>query len=106
MSLALVGLAMGLGARYPRFDVDATQVAGSYGGVAFMMQAALFVVVMILLVGWPSSLYLVQRVRRFPLSASQLLLMCACFAAAGALSVTIWLTSMRSGIRALNHMRD
>jgi ABC-2 type transport system permease protein len=106
MSLALVGLAMGLGARYPRFDVDATQVAGSYGGVAFMMQAVLFVVVMILLLGWPSSLYLFQRVRRFPLSAAQQLLMCACFAAAAALSVTIWLTSMRSGIRALNHMRD
>jgi hypothetical protein len=32
--------------------------------------------------------------------------MCACFFAAAALSVTIWLTSMRAGIRALHHMRD
>jgi hypothetical protein len=29
-----------------------------------------------------------------------------CFAAAAALCTTIWLTSMRSGIRALEHMRD
>ena len=41
MSFAMVGLAMGLGARYPRFGGDPSQVAGSYGGVAFMMQAVL-----------------------------------------------------------------
>ena len=38
MSFALVGLATGLGARYPRFSADnPSQVAGSYGGVAFMI---------------------------------------------------------------------
>jgi ABC-2 type transport system permease protein len=106
MSFALVGLATGLGARYPRFNVDATQVAGSYGGVAFMIQAVLFVIVMILLLGWPSSMYLFQRFRRFPLSAMQQFLMSACFAAAAGLSITIWLTAMRSGVRALDQMRD
>jgi ABC-2 type transport system permease protein len=106
MSFALVGLAVGLGARYPRFNADVTQVAGSYGGVAFMIQAVLFVIVMILLLGWPSSMYLFQRVRRAPLSIAQEWLMGGCFAAAAALCTTIWLTSMRSGIRALDHMRD
>ena len=106
MSFALVGLAVGLGARYPRFNADVTQVAGSYGGVAFMIQAVLFVIVMILLLGWPSSMYLFQRVRRAPLGIAQQWLMGGCFASAAALSVTIWLTSMRSGIRALEHMRD
>ena len=106
MSFALVGLAVGLGARYPRFNADVTQVAGSYGGVAFMIQAVLFVIVMILLLGWPSSMYLFQRVRRAPLSIAQEWLMGGCFAAAAALSMTIWLVSMRSGIRALEHMRD
>jgi hypothetical protein len=33
-------------------------------------------------------------------------LMVGCFASAAALSTTIWLTSMRSGIRALEHMAD
>jgi ABC-2 type transport system permease protein len=106
MSFALVGLAVGLGARYPRFNADVTQVAGSYGGVAFMTQAVLFVIVMILLLGWPSSMYLFQRVRRAPLSVAQEWLMGGCFAAAAALCTAIWLTSMRSGIRALEHMRD
>ena len=106
MSFALVGLAVGLGARYPRFNADVTQVAGSYGGVAFMIQAVLFIIIMILLLGWPSSMYLFQRVRRVPLGVAQQWLMGACFVSAAALSATIWLTSMRSGIRALEHMRD
>ena len=106
MSFALVGLAIGLGARYPRFNADATQVAGSYGGVAFMIQAVLFVIVMIVLLGWPSSMYLFQRVRRAPFTTTRQLQMGACFLTAAVLCVTIWLASMRSGVRALEHMRD
>ena len=106
MSFALVGLAIGMGARYPRFNADPTQVAGSYGGVAFMIQAVLFVIVMIILLGWPASIYLFQRVRRFPMRTSQELLMIGCFACAAILSVTIWLTSMRSGVQALERMSD
>ena len=52
MSLALVGLATGLGARYPRFNAESpTDVAGSYGGVMFMIVAVLFVIVACVLVG-------------------------------------------------------
>jgi hypothetical protein len=104
MSFALVGLAIGLGARYPRFDADPTQVAGSYGGVAFMIQAVLFVIVMIALLGWPASIYLFQHVRRAPLTGSQQMLMAICFVSAASISVTTWLASMRSGIQALRQM--
>ena len=106
MSVALVGLAIGLGARYPRFGSDPTQVAGSYGGVAFMIQAVLFVIVMIALLGWPASIYLLQRTRPFPMRASRELQMIGCFASAAVLSVTIWLASMRSGVRALQKLSD
>jgi ABC-2 type transport system permease protein len=106
MSLALVGLAIGLGARYPRFGSDPTQAAGSYGGVAFMIQAVLFVIVMMVLLGWPASIYLFQRTRPLPMRMSQTLLMIGCFTSAAVLSVTIWLTSMRSGVVALNKLSD
>ena len=106
MSVALVGLAIGLGARYPRFGADASQVAGSYGGVAFMMQAVLFIIVMIGLLGWPSSVYLLQQVRGRPLSLSQDGLMALCFIGAIAMSVAIWIGSMRSGVRALDQMSN
>ena len=52
-----------------------------------MMQAVLFVIVMIVLLGWPSSIYLPQQVRGRPLSAAQLSLMIVCFSSAAALSL-------------------
>ena len=72
MAFALVGLGAGLGARYPRFAADnPSQVAGSYGGVAFMVVAVLFVMVMIALLGWPSSVYLFAQLRHRPLTDAQ-----------------------------------
>jgi ABC-2 type transport system permease protein len=106
MSFALVGLAIGMGARYPRFNADPTQVAGSYGGVAFMIQAVLFVIVMIVLLGWPSSIYLFQRLRRSPWRTSQELVILGCFASAAIVSIVIWIVSMRSGVKALHRLSD
>ncbi len=52
MTFALVGLAAGMGASYPRFAAEnLTQVAGSYGGIAFMVLAVLFILVEIALLG-------------------------------------------------------
>jgi len=104
MCFALVGMATGLGARYPRFGADVSQAAGSYGGVTFMLQAVLFIIVMIVLIGWPSSVYLVHRVRAIPLTVTQQIWMMMCFATAAGLSVTLWITSMRAGVRALDQM--
>jgi ABC-2 type transport system permease protein len=105
LSLALVGLATGLGARYPRFNAESpTEVAGSYGGVMFMVVAVLFVIVACVLVGWPSSLYLWHRARGVPLGALQLWTIGGCFAAGAAASVTVWWWAMRSGVRALEDL--
>ena len=105
MAFAMVGLATGLGARYPRFAADnPSQVAGSYGGVAFMIVAVLFILVMIGLLGWPSSVYLFSQVRRRPLTDFQQAMFYLCFASAAALSVAIWLLGMRTGVKALQAM--
>jgi ABC-2 type transport system permease protein len=105
MAFALVGLATGLGARYPRFTADnPSQVAGSYGGVAFMILAVLFILVMIVLIGWPSSVYLFSQVRRRPLTDLQQTMFYVCFATAAAISIATWLLGMRSGVRALQAM--
>jgi ABC-2 type transport system permease protein len=104
MTFAMVGLAVGLGARYPRFGADPNQVAGSYGGVAFMIVAVLYILVMIVLVGWPSAMWLFSRVRSYPLSAFREAMMAGSFLLAATLSVATWLLSMRSGVRALDDM--
>jgi ABC-2 type transport system permease protein len=105
MAFALVGLACGLGARYPRFAADnPSQVAGSYGGVAFMILAVLFILVMIVLLGWPSSIYLFAHFRERALTTGQQVFIAAMFTAAAILSVATWLLGMRTGVRALQAM--
>ena len=104
MTFALVGLAVGLGARYPRFGADPTQAAASYGGVAFMILAVLYIVVTIVLIGWPSSMWLFSRFRGVRLSTVRELLMAGSFAAAIALSLATWVYAMRSGVRALERL--
>jgi len=106
MSLALVGLATGLGARYPRFNADnPSQVAGSYGGVAFMIMAVLFMLTLIVLVGWPSSMYLWYAANpRVTVPGYLTAIGAACFVAALVLSLSTWWFGMRTGIRALEEM--
>ena len=108
LTFALVGLATGLGARYPRFGADATQAAGSYGGVMFMIAAVLLIIVTIVLVGWPSSMYLMSRTGqfRFRLTPERQMLIGACFTGASVICTATWWLGMRSGIRALDAMRS
>jgi len=105
MAFALVGLATGLGARYPRFAADnPSQIAGSYGGVAFMILAVLYILVMIVLLGWPSSIYLLAQFRNRALTSGQELAIVAMFIAAAALSIATFIVGMRTGVRALQEM--
>ena len=104
-AFALVGLAAGLGARYPRFAADnASQIAGSYGGVAFMILAVLFIIVNIVLLGWPSSVYLLAQFRSRPLTSGQEWFIAAMFTSAAAVSIATCLLGMRTGVRALLEM--
>jgi hypothetical protein len=105
MSFALVGLAAGMGARHPRFGAEnLTQVAGSYGGVAFMVLAVAYILAILVLLGVPARYHLLAAYRQVPLSSSGFLVMGVCFALAAALSLAVWLRSMRAGIRALEDL--
>src|SRR5262249_12877033 len=105
MGVALVGLAAGMGAQHPRFSFEnVTQVSGSYGGIAFMIAAVLFILVQIGLLGWASSISLYYRYHGLVLPAWQLSKMGLAFAAALLLSgVTFWVP-MRRGVQALEEL--
>jgi ABC-2 type transport system permease protein len=105
LSFALVGLATGMGAMHPRFKAEnLVQVAGSYGGIAFMVLAVLVILVETALLAWPSSIYLWQRYRHLPLAPRHVALMATCFTAALALSVTVFLLGMNRGVKALSDL--
>lgn len=102
MSFALVGLAAGMGARYPRFRAEnVTQVAGSFGGIAFMVIAVLFIMVEIALMAWPTSVFLWAQTRRIPITGGRAFFMALSLGLAAALAVATFLIPMRQGIRAL-----
>jgi ABC-2 type transport system permease protein len=107
MALALVGLATGLGARYPRFNAEnPSQVAGSYGGVAFMILAVLFMILLIVFIGWPSAQLLGHRAARVSLTPMGQMAIAASFAAAVGMSLATWWFGMRSGVKALEAMGE
>jgi hypothetical protein len=101
MSVALVGLAVGMGARFPRFGAAITEVAGSYGGVAFMVLAVLYILATIALLGWSAGIYIWHDYYRVPIPATQKLVMAATLLAALLLSLYTFATAMRRGVRAL-----
>jgi hypothetical protein len=69
-----------------------------------MILAVLYVLVMIVLLGWPSSLYLFAQFRSLTLSARQEVFIGVMFALAIALSIATFIAGMRNGVRALQEM--
>jgi ABC-2 type transport system permease protein len=102
MTVALVGLACGMGAEHPRFSAEnPTQVAGSYGGVAFMVLAVLYILTTVALLAWPASSYLWHEYRAIPIPPRQRAAMAVAFTSAIALSLWTFWSAMRRGVRAL-----
>lgn len=105
MTFALVGLAAGMGAQFPRFAAEnVTQVAGSYGGLSFMILAVLFILVEIGLLAWPSSIYLWHQFQGLPLQGRHYVQMGAAFCLALGVCVATFWVAMRRGIRALESL--
>jgi ABC-2 type transport system permease protein len=105
MSVALVGLACGMGAQHPRFGAEnLTQVAGSYGGVAFMVLAVLYILATVALLAWPASVYLWHDYRGLPIAPHRQAWMAVSLAAAVGLAVVTFTSSMRNGVRALEEL--
>jgi ABC-2 type transport system permease protein len=107
MTFALVGLAAGMGAMFPRFRAEnVAQVAGSYGGVAFMIVAVLFILVELVLLAWPASIYLWHQFRGLSMAPSRQLAMSLAFGLAFGLCVAVFWWPMRRGVRALEALEE
>jgi ABC-2 type transport system permease protein len=105
MTLALVGLAAGMGARHPRFSAEnLTQVAGSYGGVAFMVLAVLFILATVALLAWPASVYLWHEYHALPVPPRLRAGMALAFLAALVLSLATFWLPLKQGVRALEDL--
>jgi ABC-2 type transport system permease protein len=105
ITLGLVGLAAGMGARYPRFNAEnVTQISGSFGGIAYMVLAVLFILVEIALLAWPSSLYLWYQFHDVPLPAVRAALMALPLGGAAAVALAVFWIPMQRGVEALEDL--
>jgi ABC-2 type transport system permease protein len=103
----ILGLAAGMGAMFPKPAAEnVTQVAGSYGGIAFMALAVLFILLEIALLAWPCSIYLWRQYHGFPLESRHLALMALCFFAAAGLAMAVAASAFGKGVKALEDLGD
>ena len=71
-----------------------------------MILAVLLIIVTIVLVGWPSTTYLLFQLRQRPLETWRMALMAASCTAAVVIAAATCVIGMRSGVRALEAMRN
>jgi ABC-2 type transport system permease protein len=101
----LLCLAAGMGARFPRFEAEnVTQVAGSYGGIAFMALAVLFILVEVALLAWPCSIYLWHQYHGIPLRAGHVVLIAGCFVTMAVVAAVVAAVAFEGGVKALDEL--
>ena len=105
VTCGIVGLGIGLGAAFPRFRFEnVTQIAGSSGGVLYMIVATSFVATTMLLTALPVYLYLSSHYRGVSLDGRDTALMTTAGAVVVLLNVlAVWLP-MRWGAEKLDAM--
>jgi len=102
LTFGIVGLGVGMGAIFPRFRFEnVTQIAGSSGGLLYMMVTTSFVAAILFLEAIPVWLYLSSRFGGVPLSGRAVATMVAALAAVLALNVAAVFLPMRWGERRL-----
>jgi len=72
LTFALVGLGTGMGALFPRFDVEnPAQIPTGFGGIIYMISSLALIGVTLLLLARPVQLLLRARFRDIPISGGQ-----------------------------------
>ena len=99
---AIVALALAVGAAYPRLDADnAARVAAGAGGLVYMVLCMSFIGIVVMLEAWPVYALFSARFRGATVSPAIWASIAASFTAVVALTVTVVVLSVRSGIKHL-----
>ncbi len=102
MTFGIVALGLAVGAAYPKFDADnAAKVAGGIGGLVYMILCMSFIGLVVLLEGWPVYALFMSRLYETALSAPEQVGIVTSLTAALALTVAVFVGSVRYGIRRL-----
>ena len=105
VTFGVVGLGIGMGAAFPKFKFEnVTQIAGSSGGLLYMMAASTFVATVLFLEAFPAYFYLSAHYRGVPLDSRGAMVIAGVLSVVVVLNVlAVWLP-MRWGGRRLAAM--
>lgn len=96
MTFAIGSLALGFGALFPRFETEnSAEISTGFGGLLFMMTAAAYLAIVVMLEAWPVYSVLNSRFRGVPLQSSQLMGLALGLGAALAFSIAVILIPLR-----------
>ena len=102
MSFGIVGMAVGLGAIYPRFQVEnPAKIAAGFGGVVYMLMSMAFIGLVVLLEARPVYVYFISQFRDIPLSPGQWVELALYLALAAGLNFVAFLLPLQIGIKRL-----
>lgn len=105
MTFGIVGLAVGLGAIYPRFRLEnAARMAWGFGGAIFMILSMIFIGVLVALEAWPVYTLFMAGFQHRSLSVFQWIGVCGAFSGIAFLIGTATLLPMKVGLRNLQEM--
>lgn len=105
VTFGIVGLGVGMGATFPKFKFEnVTQIAGSSGGLLYMIATTTFVAVIMFLEALPVYLYLNASYRGVPLGAPAIAVIGGALLLVLALNVLAVWAPMRWGGKRLTAM--
>ncbi len=102
MALAIGGLAIGLGAIYPKFNYDnIASISMGFGGMFFMILALLAVTLTIVFEAWPLFLYFNAKLIGRPFTIGEVFQICFSFLMVIAINMTCFYLPLRIGVKSL-----
>ena len=100
MTLAICGLGVGLGARFPKFTIEnPAKVATSVGGVIYMIVTMTVIGLVVMLEAWPTYVYFMAGFKGQAVTAREAVWIAGNLAAAAAILATGVFYPMRIGLR-------
>lgn len=102
MTFGITGLGVGMGALYPRFNVEnAAQISVSYGGVTYMILSMGFIAVSVVLLATPASAIFNAQVHGQTVGSFLWWALIIAFLLVTVLSIATAIIPMRMGVKAL-----
>ena len=105
ITIAIVSMGIGIGAIYPRFQVeDVAQIHSGFGGLIYMIICVTFIGLVILLEAWPTYLIFMARIGHRSLSFLQWIEVIFCFCLTVSLILTAIFMPIRIGLKRLSRI--